>query len=124
MYTDADLVKDIVTRHWVTSVVHEYNSAAFAWKIQKQGGVTHHTNGLEIRACFTGIKRTKIFRRFLESMGRPIKGPTPAYEDNNADTQQIHADKLTSSVKHTNIMMSWLHEQHVIGTYVAIYCNT
>ena len=21
-------------------------------------------------------------------------------------------------------MMSWLHEQHAIGTYVAIYCNT
>ena len=60
----------------------------------------------------------------LEPLEGPIKGPTPSYEDNNAAIQQIQADKLTPRVKHLDIMMSWLHEEHAIGTYVAIYCNT
>ena len=78
MYTDADLAKDMTTRRSVTSVVYEYNEVAFAWKIVKQIGVALHTNGSEIRAFFTGVKRTKIFRRFFESLGRTIKGPTPS----------------------------------------------
>ena len=65
MYTDADLVKDMITRRSVTSVVHEYNEVVFSWKILKQAGVALHTNGSEIRAFFTGVKRTKIFRRFF-----------------------------------------------------------
>ena len=111
MYTDADLAKDMTTRRSVTSVVHEYNEVAFAWKIVKQTGVALHTNGSEIRAFFTGVKRTKIFRRFFESLGRTIKGPTPSYEDNDATIHQIQADKLTPRIKHLDIMMTWLHEQ-------------
>ena len=84
VYTDADLAKDITTRRSVTSVVHEYNEVAFAWKVAKQASTALHTNGSEIRAFFTGVKRTIVFRRFFESLGRPIKGPTISYEDNNA----------------------------------------
>ena len=46
-----------------------------------------HTNEADIRECLTGLKRTKVFRRFFESLGRPIKGPTPSYENNNAAIQ-------------------------------------
>ena len=101
-----------------------YNEVAYAWKVVKQPGVAHHTNEAEICAFFTGIKRTKVFRRFLESLGKPVNGPIPSYEDNNTAIQQIKADELTTQVKHLDTMMSWLHEQHTIGTYVAIYCNT
>ena len=124
MYIDADLAKDMTTRRSVTSVVHEYNEVAFAWKIVKQTGVALHTNGSEIRAFFTGVKRTKIFRRFFESLGRTIKGPTPSYEDNDATIHQIQADKLTPRIKHLDIMMTWQHEQEAYKTYVAIYCRT
>ena len=65
-YTDSDLGTDLVTRRSVTSVVHEHNDVVFAWKIIKQGGIAHHTNDAELRAFFTGIKQTKVFRRFLE----------------------------------------------------------
>ena len=87
MYSDADLTKDITNRRSATSVVHEYNEVVYAWKSSKQAGVALHTNGAEIRAFFAGVKRTKVFRRFFESLGRPIKGPTPSYENNNAVIQ-------------------------------------
>ena len=70
-----------------TTVVHKYNQVVFAWKIIKQVGVVLHTNGSEIRAFFTGVKQTKIFRRFFESIGRSIKGPAVSYEDNNTAIQ-------------------------------------
>ena len=69
---DGDFAKDVATRRSVTVVVHEYNNVSFAWKVVKQNGVAHHTNGAELRAFFTGIKRTKVFRRFFESLGKPI----------------------------------------------------
>ena len=110
MYTDAELAKDMTTRRSVTSVVHEYNEAAVVWKIVTQTEVALHTNGSEIRAFFTEVKRTKMFRRFFESLGRTIKGQTPSYEDNDATIHQIQADKLRPRIKHLDIMMTWLHE--------------
>ena len=65
-----------------------------------------------------------MIRRFFESLGMPIKHSTPVYEDNNATIQQIQADKSTPKIKHMDIMMSWLHQEHALETYVAVYCNT
>ena len=89
----------------MTSVVHEYNEVVFAWRTNTQVGVALHTNESEIRAFFTGVKRTKVFRRFFESLGRKIRGPTPSYEDNNATIHQIKSDKITPRIKHLDIMM-------------------
>ena len=38
--------------------------------------------------------------------------------------QQIQADTLTTRIKHLDIMMTWLHEEHAYEKYVAIYCRT
>ena len=114
----------MVSRRSVTSVVHEYNEVAFVWKLVKQASAALHTNGSEIRAFFTGVKRTIVFRRFFESSGRAIRGPTILYEDNNAAIQQIQAGQITPRIKHLDIMMNWLHEQHQYERFVAIYCNT
>ena len=65
VYTDADLGKDMATRRSVTSVVHEHNEVVFAWKNVKQSSTALHTNGAEIRAFFTGVKRTIAFRKKL-----------------------------------------------------------
>ena len=71
-----------------------------------------------------GVKRTKIYRRFFESFGRTIEGPTPSYEDNNVTIHQIQANKFTPRIKHLDIVMTWLHEQDTYKTYVTIYCRT
>ena len=83
MYIYTDLAKDTTIRRLVTSSVHEYNEVVFTWKIVKQVGVALHTNSSEIRVLFTRVKRTKIFRRFFESLGRTIKYTTPSYEEIN-----------------------------------------
>ena len=70
--------------------------------------VTLHTNGSEIRTFFTKVKITKMFRRFFESLGRTIKGPTPSYEDNDATIHQIQADKLTPRIKHLEAFVLFL----------------
>ena len=51
----------------------------------------------------------------------PITYPTPAYADNNVMIQQIQANNLTSRIKHMDIMMEWLDEEHALETYVAVY---
>lgn len=38
-----------------------------------QAGVVLHTNGSEIRAFFIGVKRTKLFRRFLNHLDKQSK---------------------------------------------------
>ena len=90
-------------------------------EIIKQAGVVLHTNGSEIRAFFTRVKQTKVFKKFFESLGRTTKGPTPSYNYNNAAIQQIQADKLTLRTKSLGIMMSWLHEHHTHEKYVEMY---
>ena len=72
-YTGTYLATDIATRRSVSCIINEYNQVAFAWKENKQRGVSHSTNKAEARAFFEGIKRTKVFKQFFESLGMAIK---------------------------------------------------
>ena len=114
----------MATRRSVTSIIHECTEVSYACKIVKQSGVVHHTDGAEIRVFFIGIKRPKVFRRPFESLEKSIQGLTPSYEDNNAAIQKIKSDKLTPRIKHLDIMMIWLHQDHDYGIYKAIYVPT
>ena len=55
-YEDTDLATYIATHRSVSCTIHEYNQASFAWKTNKQCGVSHSTNKAETRALFEGIK--------------------------------------------------------------------
>ena len=35
IWVDSDLAKDVMNRRSVTSLIHEYNGVAFAWKSKK-----------------------------------------------------------------------------------------
>ena len=48
----------------------------------------------------------------------------PTYADNNATIQQIQTDKLIPRIKYVDIMMSWLHGECALETYVAVYYHT
>ena len=112
----------MATRKSVTSVVHEYNEVVFCMEIcETNKQVQFYTQNW---AFYSGVKRTIVVRRFFESLGKAIQSPTISYEDNNAAIQQIQARQLTLKVKHLDIMITWLHEQHSDEKYVAIYCNT
>ena len=75
-YTDTYLAKYIATRRSVYCIIREHNKVAFLWKANKQCGVSNSTNEVETRAFFEGIKRTKLCRKFFESLAIPITHST------------------------------------------------
>ena len=60
----------------------------------------------------------------IEAAGKPLTHPTPTYEDNNVTIAQILKDRLTPRIKHLDIPISILHEDHKRGVFVAAYCPT
>ena len=111
-YIDSDLARDLSVTRSTSSSIHEYNGVVFSWNCTKQSAIMDCTNRSEIKALFKGTKKTKIFRRFLESAGRLLRHPTPTYEDNDATISQILKDRLTPRIKHLDIPMTILHEDH------------
>ena len=123
-WSDSDFARDLVSRRSVTSGYTEYNQVAVAWLSKKQVQVSECTNSAEIRALFTMAKRTEIFRRWMTSMGRPIKDPTPIYEDNKATIAQVMKDRLTPNIKHVDVPICYLHELFLNGIFHVHYVDT
>lgn len=73
---DTDLGQDLPTRRSSSSTLHEYNEVVFGWTYIKQSSKIDCMNGLEIKALFKGTKWTLIYRKSLESLGRPLLHPT------------------------------------------------
>ena len=69
-------------------------------------------------------KRVIQYGRFKASMGSPIFHPTVVYEDNDAVILQVKQHKVTPKIKYLDIPIAWLHEQDLMGTYVAIFTPT
>ena len=58
------------------------------------------------------IRKLQTIQKIFESLGRTIRGATISYEGNNAAIHKIQAGQLTPRIKHLDMMMTWLHEQH------------
>ena len=123
-YADGDLARDLVDRRSVTSTVHLYNGVAHDWYCGKQPITADCTNGSEIRALHTCIRRVIIHRRFLTSAGFPVGPPTRAFEDNSATISQVLKDRLTPHVKHLDMKVLWLHQQKNFGIFHPFPCPT
>ena len=123
-WSDSDFARDLVSRRSVTSGYTEYNQVAVAWLSKKQTQVSECTNSAEVRALFTMAKRTEIFRRWMTSMGRPIKDPTPIFEDNKATIAQVLKDRLTPNIKHVDVPICYLHELYLNGVFHPNYVDT
>ena len=123
-YADGDLGRDLVDRRSVTSTVHLYNGVAHDWYCGKQPVTADCTNGSEVRALHTCIRRVIIHRRFLTSGGFPVGPPTRAFEDNSATISQVIKDRLTPHVKHLDMKVLWLHQQKLFGIFLPLPCPT
>ena len=82
------------------------------------------TNGSEIQALHTCVRRIIVHRQFLASAGHPISAPTIAYEDNSATISQVLKDRLTPQIKHLDLKVTWLHQQKHIGIFIPEACPT
>ena len=120
-YSDSDFSRDLVSRRSVMRGYTEYNQVAIGWISKKQVQVSECTNSAEIRALFTMAKRTEILRRWMTSMGRPLKDPTPFYEDNKATIAPVMKDRLIPNIKHVDVPICYLHELYFNGISRAPY---
>jgi len=120
-HNDADLARDIQDRRSVTCTIHTINTVAVSWKCKKQTQTALHSNGAEIRALQSGVKTTLHIRQFMATIGHPITHPTPTYEDNQATIHQVLQDRLTPQVRHLDVLITWLHEQYIRGSYNLAY---
>ena len=121
---DSDLATDLVDRRSVSGGIHEFNNTAFAWYSTKQMDTATGSNGSEARSLFKCTKGTIRYRRFFDSIGRPLNHPTPTHEDNEATISQVLKDRLTPEVKHLDVIICWLHQQHLNRTFTPIPTST
>ena len=123
-YNDADLARDLQDRRSVTSTLHTLHGVAVSWTCKKQTETALHSNGAEIRALATGVKQTIGIRQFFTNLGISISDPTPTHEDNMATIQQVIKDRLTPQVRHLDVLITWLSDQHNKGIFKPSYINT
>ena len=97
---------------------------SWEWVCKKQVQVSECTNSAEVRALFTMAKKTEIARRWMASMGRPIRDPTPIFEDNQATITQVMKDRLTPNIKHVDVPITYLHELYLNGIFFAPYVDS
>ena len=97
---------------------------AISWKCKKQIETALHSNGAEIRALQTGVKETISLRHLLTNLGLSIPKPTVTYEDNQATIRQVLANRLTPQVRHLDVLITWLNEQHLKGIFTPHYTKT
>ena len=50
--------------------------------------------------------------------------PTKVMEDNQATLKQVLNDRITHQVRHLDVLITWLHEHSLRGTFTPEYKNT
>lgn len=123
-YNDADQARDLRDLLSVTSTLHLINGTAVLWSSRKQIETSLHPNGDDIRALQTGVKQALQIRLLLANLSIDISEPTIVHEDNHATIQQVLKDRLTPQIKHLDVLITWLHEHHLKGTFVPSYTDS
>ena len=83
-----------------------------------------HSTGSKIRSLYAGVNYAVYWRGFASSIGYPITGPIPTYEDNQATIQIVLANRVTPQVRHLDSLIMALHEWHTCKYFLPIYMNT
>ena len=71
---------------------------------------------------FEGVKRTIKFRKYLEHRRVHSPNPTPTYIDNEAVINLIKANRVTSRLRHIDIPLCFMYNEHKKETFAPIYC--
>ena len=64
------------------------------------------------------------YRNILLSLNSPQIGPTPTFEDNKATIAQVIKDRLTSRIRHIDVLVAWINEQFVRERMTSLYTAT
>lgn len=113
-YHDRDFSRD---RRSVSSSVNLLNGVTIYWTCKKQTQVSEQTNGSEVSALFSGVRKTTFIRNFFTYIGHPFKEPTKTFEDKQSTICKVIQYRLTVKANPIDVLISALHQQHNIGTF-------
>lgn len=125
-------------RHSVTGCIETLGSTAISWKTTKQISCTTSATEAETRAYYFEANRIKKCRILLEQLvfylrdATPIlpnfevnfNSPTPIFEDNKGTRDMFAAQQVTSNLKHIEIPLSYVHEQHENQAITCLPCSS
>ena len=125
-------------RHSVTGCVETLGCTAVSWKTSKQLSCATSATEAETRAYYLSAKRIRKLRNILQQIGIQLREatpiltnfetnynrPTPIFEDNKGTRDMLAAQQVTSNLKHIDIPLRYVHEEHEYGGLVCLPCSS
>lgn len=122
--TDADNGRDFLDRRSVSFNLWLSNQIIVAWETKKQVDTALHSNGAEVRSLFSCVLGTNNIRKRYADFGERSNGPIPIAKDNQATITEVLKDRLTASVRHLDVLITYLHEQKLRRAFTPVYTST
>jgi hypothetical protein len=123
-FSDADHARCLRTRRSTSVYFILFNGILISWSCKKQPTTALHSTGAELTALHRGTFKTILLRSFLQSIGFYLNTPTPADEDNKGSIHLIRTNRLTDTVRHHAVKLSWLHEVYSTNQVTTAYTKT
>ena len=125
-------------RHSITGCIETLGYTAISWKTTKQLSCATSATEAETRAYYLEVKRIRKYRNLMQQIGIRIKeatpilnkfvanfnSPTPIFEDNKGTRDMLNTNQLTSGLKHMDVPITYVHEQHEISAITCLPCKS
>lgn len=111
-------------RHSVTACIETISGVAVGWKVASQLSCEPSTSGGEIRGYFQENQRVKGTRIYFKDLGVSEAQPTPIYEDNKGSRDMIKSGRVTKNLKHIDIPLCIIIDDHLEGVTECRKCTT
>ena len=100
MYTDTNLLHDLVTGRSATGVLHFFNQTPIDSFLRRQNQVESATYGSEFMTAWQAVEQIIDLRYTLCKLGVPIEGPSWLFGDNKAVV-------TSSTIPHSSLNKRW-----------------
>ena len=119
-HQDTGFAKDKLMRSSYAALLHTFLGTAINWQVRCLILPVSSTDA-ELRILYMALLKTREIRALLQSIGVPIGDPTPHYEENEAVIHVAQAHRVTPHLKHLDLPVCYIHNEHRLGTFTAKY---
>ena len=126
------------SRHSITGCIETLGSTAIGWKTTKQLSCSTSATEAETRAYYLETKRIRKLRTTMQQIGVRLRdaspilasfvtnfnSPTPIFEDNKGTRDMLDAQQTTSNLKHLDVPLTYVHEQHENSVILCLPCKS
>jgi hypothetical protein len=92
--------------------------------VKKQPITTLHSSGAELMSLHRAAFKCSILQSFFSALGLPSVKPSTIFEDNQGSIKLIRNQRLTDTVRHHAVKLSWLNDNFLRGTFNVSYSKT